>query len=430
MIKRVVSKLCVICLLATRFIFVTVAEEDDTPIEYIRVDIPTYSYNAFQYWFNNGYKRFSVPKDDMGNPLFNSSGISAMQSINVSSTQANSTYTESESYNLNGNISENVRGSLYAQASTGTGGTINYNITTGAGSAVGNLPITGTESITGTSSASGTIVNGNITSSGNTSIVGMSESQITYIYNLPWLEGSYVHSNSFVRDKSVYVNGAYDTYVSFYASKNIFVGNNNATLAGLANYTLDPNLPADISATRVNYAGTTSYFCTLRIHAVINNNQGYTLLTLDFPGIDANTKIIPLYVGNGVDLTDDQKSMFQIATNLETTIINESNESQTLLTSGDNTSKGAENHVNNSNNSLNNKVSTLEGYESTFNSNLNSSLSNISLPNVNGVVKFGNAARWVSTQYTRIANDQRINFPLIFCLTLGLALTILGRIRT
>lgn len=418
MIKRVVSTLCISCLLATRFLYVAVAEEqEDPPTEYIKIDIPNYSYAAYQYWFLNGYNKFYIPLDANGDPLLNSSGISASENININSNQANSTYTENESYNLSGSISENIKGSLYAQAQSGTGGTINYNITTGSGSAVGNLPITGTESITGNTSGSGTIINGKITSLGNSSISGLSENQITYVYDLPWLKGSYVHPNSYSSNNNIMIYRNYKYYLVFYSSKNLY---QNGIIQNLLNYYVRSGYEANINVEKSGFNGNGIYYYVVTFSANnYTNSTESTYITIDFPAIDGDTKIIPMYYGNGSDLTDDQKSMFSIVTNLENTII-----------SGTSGSQYTESNVSNSNSTLRNRVNSLENYESTFNSNLNSSLNLITLPDVNGVVKFGNAARWVSTQYTRIANDQRINFPLIFCLTLGLALTILGRIRT
>lgn len=429
MIKRVVSTLCVSCLLATRFfvpVYAEYGEEEEEHFEYIKVDIPYYSYAAYNYFFQSGYNQLYYPVDSQGQPIYNSSGISATETINISSNQNNSTYTESNSVNLSTSESGNIRGSLYAQASTGTGGTTNYNITTGAGSGVGNLPYSDTGSVSGSVTTSGTIQNGNITSTGNSSVSGVSHSQIVYNYELPWLKGDYIHKTSYDVNTAIYINRGATTYLCFYTSKTLNVS--GATL-NMLNYYTDPNFDGTLIFDRQYFVGNSFCFYSIKITCTQANNTTVRF-SIDFPRMDSNTKVIPLYLGNGIDLTDDDKSRFGIETNLQNTIINENNETQTLMTSGDNTSKSAENHVNSSNNTLNNKVSTLEGYESSFNNNLNSSLSNITIPNVNGVVKFGNAARWVSAQYTRIANDQRINFPLIFCLTLGLALTILGRIRT
>lgn len=416
--RKVLALFTIPLTLASTF-FPVFAEEEDPPTEYIKVDIPSYSYGAYTFWIEHGYNRFYIPLDDQGNPLYNSSGISATESVDITSKQANSTYSETDSYSLSGSLSGNIRGSLYAQAVTGSGGTTNYNITTGAGAAVANLPVTGSESVSGTVTASGTIVNGNITSTGNSSIGGVTESQITYIYNIPWLEGEFDHNISF------YIPGITGVrYLAFYSSKILNTTSDNLyTVNSFSQNISDLN----ITFLRSEIVPGKLYYYVIFFKA--NNSSGGTL-SFDFPRITSDTKIIPLYMGYGYDLTDDERSRFQIPTNLENTIINESDQSQTLMTTGTSTSQTSENNVNSSNNTLRNKVNNLESYESTFNSNLNSSLNNITLPNVDGVVKFGNAARWVSAQFTRIANDQRINFPLIFCLSLGLALTILGRIRT
>lgn len=418
MIKRVVSTLCVSCLLATRF-FISIAaeEEEDPPVQYIKIDIPTYSISAYDYWFKNGFKRFYIPKDDQGNALFNQSGISATETINITSTQNNSTYTETDTYNLTTSESGNIRGSLYAQESNG-----NYNITTGAGAAVGNLPFNDTGTVSGSVTSSGTIKNGNITSTGNTSIQAVNESQIKYIYDLPWLTGQYVHQSAFSTEYSIRIAEGESIYFSFYINHNLWSSAYSDALNG-GYYYLYPRYPEEQEFTHERVSTTTSnslYFYTFKITCTRSvENAGNNRFVIDFPNIRDDSLIIPLYIGNGIGLSDDEKSAFGIKTNLENTII-----------SGTSDSQYTESNVSLSNNTLSNKVNSLENYESTFNSNLNSSLNLITLPDVNGVVKFGNAARWVSAQYTRIANDQRINFPLIFCLTLGLALTILGRIRT
>lgn len=424
--KKVLAVLSAPLIIASTF-FPILAEEEDPTIEYIKVDIPSYSYNAFQFWFKNGYSRFYIPLDDNGDPLYNSSGISATERVNITSTQANSTYTETDTYNLTTTESGNIRGSLYAQGSTGS--PTNYTITTGAGAAVGNLPYTSTGTIKGTETATGTIVNGNITSIGNCSIGGVSESQITYIYDLPWLEGTYTHSSAYSSTNNFQIYADTKYYLAFYCDRNLW--QSSSIPAQILNYYVRDGYSADITATRKGYDGNGIYYYVVTFSATnYQSSTRTTYLTIDFPRLNSDSHIIPMYFGTGIDLSDDQKTMFNITTNLETTIITENNETQTLMTSGDSTSQTSENHVNSTNNNLTNKVNSLESYESSFNSDLNNSLNNITLPNVGGVVKFGNAARWVSAQFTRIANDQRINFPLIFCLTLGLALTILGRIRT
>lgn len=417
--KKVLALFTVPLALASTF-FPVLAEEEDPPVEYIKFDIPSYSYGAYLFWIDNGYNRFYVPLDDQGNPLYNQSGISASESVNITSTQANSTYTETDTYDLDTSDSGNIRGSLYAQAVTGSGGTTNYNITTGAGAAVSNLPYSDTGSVTGSVTATGTIKNGNITSTGNSSIGGITESQITYIYNIPWLEGAFDHSITF------FVPGTNQgtRYLAFYSSK--ILNNSSNPLYSISSY------DGDVNDLNITYLRSEIIYNQLYYYVIFfksNATQGANL-TFDFPRIDNNTKIIPLYMGYGYDLTDDERSRFRIPTNLETTIITESDQSQTLMTSGNSTSQTSENNVNSSNTNLRNKVNNLESYESTFNSDLNSSLGNITLPDVSGVVNFGNAARWVSAQFTRITNYQHIRFPLIFCLSLGLALTLLGRIRT
>lgn len=417
MIKRVVSTLCVSCLLATRFLYVAAAEEEeDPPTEYIRVDIPESSYSAYQYWFNCGFSRFSVPLDDEGNPLFNESGVSVTETININSTQSNSTYTETDSYNLSGSINENIKGSLYAQASTGSGGTTNYNITTGAGAAVGNLPVTGTETITGSGSTSGTIVNGNITSAGNASITGTSNSQITYLYHMPWLTGSYKKPSGF--DPNSYISITTVQYFVVYTdgtsslNPTIYYRSNRG---GLVTYTLTQNYTAGIR--RMVYK-----FVAQRI------DNGWIDFTLAFE--NAPNKVIPVYIGNGTDLTDDQKTAYSIDTQVETTLNTNFSNQNYLIDSGTTQSQNVGSNVSSTNNTASSKVSDLGNLEDTFNSNLNSSLNNISLPNVSSIAKFGSSARWVAQQFTYLTSFQEINFPLVFCLSLGLALTLLGRIRT
>lgn len=417
MIKRVVSTLCVSCLLATRFLYVTAAEEEeDPPTEYIRIDIPTYSYSAYQFWFNNGFSRFSVPKDDMGNPLFNSSGITAEETIAISSSQQNSTYTNTDTYNLSGGISGNINGYLYASAQDMNDGTIDYMISTGFRGPATNLPVTGSETISGTVSGSGTIVNGNITSAGNSTITGNTNSQITYLYNIPWLTGTYKKPSGFQGNNYISISTVqyFVCYTDGTSSLNptIYYRSNRG---GLVTYTVTQNYVAGIR--RMVYK-----FVAERI------DNGWIDFTLAFE--NAPNKVIPVYIGNGTDLTDDQKTAYSIDTQVETTLNTNFSNQNYLIDSGTTQSQNVGSNVSSTNNTASSKVSDLGNLEDTFNSNLNSSLNNISLPNVSSIAKFGSSARWVAQQFTYLTSFQEINFPLVFCLSLGLALTLLGRIRT
>lgn len=157
-------------------------------------------------------------------------------------------------------------------------------------------------------------------------------------------------------------------------------------------------------------------------------DNGWIDFTLAFE--NAPNKVIPVYIGNGTDLTDDQKTAYSIDTQVETTLNTNFSNQNYLIDSGTTQSQSVGSNVSSTNNTASSKVSDLGNLEDTFNSNLNSSLNNISLPNVSSIAKFGSSARWVAQQFTYLTSFQEINFPLVFCLSLGLALTLLGRIRT
>lgn len=258
------------------------------------------SYNAYLYWFSNGYNQTYDPSVIENN----------QESVNFSITGSESS-SQSLGY---------ITGCLTVPA--GSQNNTAYNLTTGC-------------NVNQTTPINLTISNGNTTVDESVTGSVSSLNAIIYNYKLPWLSGTYVHEKNFVNSKSIYINGISDTYISFYSSKNLFRGS-SAQLAGLANYYVNPDLPAEITASRVNYATPNAYFCTLRLHADLKNNQGYTLITLDFPSIDNDTKIIPLYVGNGADLDDNTKTVYNIQTNAEKTLIEQTQDQTKSLVSNQN----------------------------------------------------------------------------------------------
>ena len=356
------------------------------------IAIPPESYAAYMYWFNHGYSS-----------LYETGIIENSQSsVTLSITGTNS----------NGTSIGSITGCLTVPA--GSQNNTAYNLTTGC-------------NYSQTQPINLTIGNGNTTVNESVSGSNNSLNSIFYNYKLPWLTGSYYHSSAYDYNHSILVNSTDWYYMIFYADKSIYNADGTVKI-----YQEDPSVQLVVNNGSSPMFGNFIYY-----RFAFKLKSGQQRITLDFPKIVNDVKIIPIYNGTTLGLTNETRSAYGIDTtdviaiNEQTNVINNKiTETNDLMSTGNNTSSAAGNLVNNTNNNLSDGVSDLEGYESQFNSDLNISLNRITLPDVNGVTKFGNAARWVSEQYTRIANDQRINFPLIFCLTLGLALTILGRIRT
>lgn len=262
-------------------------------VEYDTYYIPPETYLAYQYWFDYGFN--------------------SIYDINL---------TETATFSMVETVSETTQHATgYGQTSgclyvpPGSQNNTAYNLTTGCGAGTGNVTTTiseGTETTTGQ----------NVASIGSTQ-------KIWYNYKLPWLSASSItHDTSYNSSRRFEMPNGTGThfYISLYTSKNLW--STSAQYQNNINIYLDPNYDGEIKVSKtysVYYGG--FYYWIFDIESVKVNNQRITF-SFDFPAIDANTQIIPGYMGVGNGLTDDQKSSFGIVTNLENTIYSSSEDIQ------------------------------------------------------------------------------------------------------
>lgn len=150
--------------------------------------------------------------------------------------------------------------------------------------------------------------------------------------------------------------------------------------------------------------------------SVDNTQEIYINPNFNFP---SDFKITPLYVGYGLYMPGDIRTKTGMGSReFELTQI------------GNGISNESQNNASSANSGLSDQMESIDNLESSFNDNLTSGFSNIDLSNnITTDSNFINSALWVSQQFTRIASYPAVNLTLVFCLIVGLAMTIIGKLR-
>lgn len=129
--------------------------------------------------------------------------------------------------------------------------------------------------------------------------------------------------------------------------------------------------------------------------------------------------LIPLYVGLKSNMSDD---MYRFIYG-EDRLIN-------LLENGNSSSNNAQNALNHSNSDFNSVSGDLVDLENNTFTGVDSAIDNVNLDsNILSFDGFTNAANWVRVQFDNLVSEQGFNNILVFSLSLGFALLIIGKVR-
>lgn len=278
---------------------------------------------------------------------------------------------------------------------------------------------------------------------------------------IPWLHGTYIHDSAYnSNQRGVFLPSNGDLYISFITSVNTYNPNGDYDASAVhanrhvqvysqdvVTYYINVEL---INNSQINGA----YWLTFKFH---NNDSGRHWLNINFPRLgtgNAETKIIPVYVGSGTDLSDSQKQQLGIVTTTELklseidasidsiytyvvntnlwvqSIANQGSTTNQYLSSGNSTSQAANTALNSENQQLTNTVSQMNSIETEYNSDLNAALGDIDLStDLVQHTGFTNAALWVSTQFNRLVIGTPLELVVSFSLITGLALVLIGKVR-
>ena len=130
-------------------------------------------------------------------------------------------------------------------------------------------------------------------------------------------------------------------------------------------------------------------------------------------------EIIPLYVGFGRYMPTNIRELIGL-----------SSREFILSQHGDNNSQASSEGAADANDDLISGFNQLDTFEKGFNNDLTSGFQAIDTnTNITTDGNFINSALWISQQFTRIVSYPAINLSLVFCLVLGLAMTLIGKLR-
>ncbi len=220
----------------------------------------------------------------------------------------------------------------------------------------------------------------------------------------------------------------------------VIVANIQGTFTG--SYSSDTH-PATLFKTSRN----NSYFGSMDFKATNNNNINYSTINNQYinsicvwynTSIPSNQnnqnkyfkknpnfvfpsdfKIVPIYIGYLYYMPDDLRVKLGFGTR-----------ENTILISGNNSSKASERSSESANNNLTSGFNQLDTFEQGFNNDLTAGFQAIDTnTNITTDGNFINSALWISQQFTRIVSYPAINLSLVFCLILGLAMTLIGKLR-
>lgn len=258
---------------------------------------------------------------------------------------------------------------------------------------------------------------------------------------IPWLSGTYTHYSSYgTNNNPIYIAKGATLYISTITTNNLYgsaeVGGNLTPQHWVQGWTddgstLDVNL---ITSSQVRNA----YLYTIAIGP--NNTDYRRYVVLDFPTINTNTKLIPLYVGLGNDLNDSLKQQIGLTTRsekaLETIAANSQQNTlavqrqNSLVEYGNTNSQSATSDLTQSNSELSGSVSQINSIETGYNDDLNAALNDIDLStDLVQHTGFTNAALWVSAQFNRLVVGTPFELVMTFSLITGLALVLIGKMR-
>lgn len=277
-----------------------------------------------------------------------------------------------------------------------------------------------TGSITGTLGLSGS-GSGNITLNGNGSITGsITENDNTY-YNIPRILGTI--DNSYHSMKRVY-NYKESPFTVIYLAP---------TMINAQDIIENVRSAATSSHDIITYVTTNRISRTLggfRLNAVsIYTNDLTTNQTfyIDYKTINS---IVPLYVGQYNNIPDDLFRFTYGYSRLER-----------LLESGTTASQEAQNNLDDLTDDFSDSSTIIASADTTAINNLDDSLEDIDLNiNLTGIARFRATLNWVSSTFVHIIKNDFIDadnyegrniveYILMFSLVLGLALTIIGKLR-
>lgn len=243
---------------------------------------------------------------------------------------------------------------------------------------------------------------------------GYEENYLLNIYMYPHIEGTYSSNTSYTDSDFVFLTTG--TYIfacmGNESSSNIYLYGADGT----TNITASRKRPILDTWMKLDYYEFT-----------ITKNQRYTI---NLSGLrNKYIRMTPVYFGQKDYMPISVSNLLAIDST-DRTILNDIKTGINNLVSGNTQSNNAVNNLNNVTSDFNTSVNNIETTETLAKNNFNTSMNNISTNiDLTGNASFLAAMTWVSTQYTNIVSNNPIQYVLMFCLVLGIALTIIGKVR-
>lgn len=254
---------------------------------------------------------------------------------------------------------------------------------------------------------------------------GYEQNYLQNIYMYPHIEGQYSCKSSYNANDRIFLRN--EIYVfAFYT---------NTSCTTLNFYGSDGTNFTTSKSTKISQSGQFSNFDVYTFTPP--KAQSYTLSFSAINGSN-NMRVYPVYFGLKKSIPDDVAALCEIDTKTNTLLDNISTKltdiknSLSTIISGNTNSQNAVSDLSNNTSNFTNTVDDVESMDNLASTKLDDSMSNINTNDVDLITNgnFVNSMNWVSRHYSQIINNTPISKLLVFSLVIGLALTIIGKVRS
>lgn len=233
------------------------------------------------------------------------------------------------------------------------------------------------------------------------------------VYDIPILVNNTNINNNYNIEKRIFFKQD-DPFVISYLSDATTYPNNLFDVYSISD--TEGNTPISVTKKRYGfYSGGYNLWSLVIQHT--DFSSGYYIRIANNTAL--KNGVIPLYVGFLNNMPDD---LYRYCIGTDRT--------RDLMENGSAASQAVESTANSTNNAFNISAQQYENIENSFSQNMNTSLSNTSTTSsMFSNSKFLSTANWVKVQFERIVINTPFELLIVYCLILGIALVLIGKVR-
>lgn len=241
------------------------------------------------------------------------------------------------------------------------------------------------------------------------------------LYSFPFLSATNtINSDTFNADQELIQYNNKSVIISFLSSN--FISNNGLQI----NYADDSSRPGIVTYTKLVNEKYGNYY--KNVYQIDNTSGSTAHYSIKFTGLNNNWKIAPIYLGNLDTMPTNLREISGIETNevlLLKSLLN-------TIQNGDNDSE----YISDNSTSISNQLGDINGHlsyeENKMNDDFLEASNNIDFYNSNQLTnnsKFISSANWVRNQFNRLVINTPLELLIMYSLTIGVSLLMIGKVR-